>query len=142
MEEATPHTLHLSWMVTEGEFDSFEIQHTDREGQLQTVRTGGDRNDITLSGLESDHRYLVTLYGFRDGKHVGPVHVEALTGENSAHCASFQMVGESRGEQSPADTLPTSVLSFHVSVQSRRRRSLRNLPPQPPSPPSRLTWGS
>ncbi|EHH52922.1 hypothetical protein EGM_13457 [Macaca fascicularis] len=79
VEEATPHTLHLSWMVTEGEFDSFEIQHTDREGQLQTVRTGGDRNDITLSGLESDHRYLVTLYGFRDGKHVGPVHVEALT---------------------------------------------------------------
>ncbi|KAL4676445.1 hypothetical protein H8959_010590 [Pygathrix nigripes] len=79
VEEATPHTLHLSWMVTEGEFDSFEIQYTDREGQLQTVRTGGDQNDITLSGLESDHRYLVTLYGFRDGKHVGPVHVEALT---------------------------------------------------------------
>ncbi|XP_063563551.1 tenascin-X-like isoform X9 [Gorilla gorilla gorilla] len=79
VEEATPHTLHLSWMVTEGEFDSFEIQYTDRDGQLQMVRTGGDRNDITLSGLESDHRYLVTLYGFRDGKHVGPVHVEALT---------------------------------------------------------------
>ncbi|XP_011824833.1 PREDICTED: tenascin-X [Mandrillus leucophaeus] len=79
VKEATPHTLHLSWMVTEGEFDSFEIQHTDREGQLQTVRTGGDQNDITLSGLESDHRYVVTLYGFRDGKHVGPVHVEALT---------------------------------------------------------------
>ncbi|PNJ02933.1 TNXB isoform 1 [Pongo abelii] len=79
VEEATPHTLHLSWMVTEGEFDSFEIQYTDRDGQLQMVRTGGDRNDITLSGLESDHRYLVTLYGFRDGKHVGPVRVEALT---------------------------------------------------------------
>ncbi|XP_074254328.1 tenascin-X isoform X3 [Saimiri boliviensis] len=79
VEEATPHTLHLSWMVTEGEFDSFEVQYTDRDGQLQMVRTGGDRNDITLSGLESDHRYLVTLYGFHDGKHVGPVHVEALT---------------------------------------------------------------
>ncbi|XP_058288223.1 tenascin-X [Hylobates moloch] len=79
VEEATPHTLHLSWMVPEGEFDSFEIQYTDRDGQFQMVRTGGDRNDITLSGLESDHRYLVTLYGFHDGKHVGPVHVEALT---------------------------------------------------------------
>uniref|UniRef100_A0A140T902 Tenascin XB n=1 Tax=Homo sapiens TaxID=9606 RepID=A0A140T902_HUMAN len=79
VEEATSHTLHLSWMVTEGEFDSFEIQYTDRDGQLQMVRIGGDRNDITLSGLESDHRYLVTLYGFSDGKHVGPVHVEALT---------------------------------------------------------------
>ncbi|XP_037592139.1 tenascin-X [Cebus imitator] len=79
VEEATPHTLHLSWMVTEGEFDSFEVQYTDRDGQLQMVRTGGDRNDITLSGLESDHRYLVTLYGFHDGKHMGPVQVEALT---------------------------------------------------------------
>nr|XP_035151183.2 tenascin-X isoform X4 [Callithrix jacchus] len=79
VEEATPHTLHLSWIVTEGEFDSFEVQYTDRDGQLQMVRTGGDRNDITLSGLESDHRYLVTLYGFHDGKYVGPVHVEALT---------------------------------------------------------------
>uniref|UniRef100_G1R3P0 Tenascin XB n=1 Tax=Nomascus leucogenys TaxID=61853 RepID=G1R3P0_NOMLE len=84
VEEATPHTLHLSWMVPEGEFDSFEIQYTDRDGQFQMVRTGGDRNDITLSGLESDHRYLVTLYGFHDGKHVGPVHVEALTVQRTA----------------------------------------------------------
>ncbi|KAK2113446.1 hypothetical protein P7K49_007712 [Saguinus oedipus] len=101
VEEATPHTLHLSWMVTEGEFDSFEVQYTDRDGQLQMVRTGGDRNDITLSGLESDHRYLVTLYGFIDGKYVGPVHVEALTD-------GWESAEESRVS---VDTLPISQFS-------------------------------
>ncbi|XP_057554764.1 tenascin-X isoform X3 [Hippopotamus amphibius kiboko] len=79
VEEATPHTLHLSWMVTEGEFDSFVVQYTDEDGQLQIVHLGGDQNDITLSDLESDHRYLVSLYGFHEGQRVGPAHIEALT---------------------------------------------------------------
>lgn len=81
MEEATPHSLHLSWVVTEGEFNSFEVQYTDRDGQLKVVNAEGDRSDITLTGLESDHRYLVTLYGFHDGQRVGPARIEALTGK-------------------------------------------------------------
>lgn len=81
MEEATPHSLHLSWVVTEGEFNSFEVQYTDREGQLKVVNAEGDRSDITLTGLESDHRYLVTLYGLHDGHRVGPAQIEALTGK-------------------------------------------------------------
>ncbi|KAM9075759.1 tenascin-X isoform 1-T1 [Megaptera novaeangliae] len=82
VEEGTPHTLHLSWTVIEGEFDSFEVQYTDEDGQLQVVHLGGKQNDITLSGLESDHRYLVSLYGLHDGQRVGPAHVEALTAQN------------------------------------------------------------
>ncbi|XP_077876377.1 tenascin-X isoform X6 [Ictidomys tridecemlineatus] len=79
VEEATPHSLHLSWMVINGEFDSFEVQYEDRDGQLQVVSTGGDQSDITLTGLESNHRYLVTLYGFHDGQRVDSTHIEALT---------------------------------------------------------------
>ncbi|XP_046323906.1 tenascin-X isoform X2 [Marmota monax] len=79
VEEATPHSLHLSWMVTNGEFDSFEVQYEDRDGQLQVVSTGGDQSDVTLTGLESNHRYLVTLYGFHDGQRVDSAHIEALT---------------------------------------------------------------
>ncbi|XP_059965165.1 tenascin-X [Mesoplodon densirostris] len=82
VEEGTPHTLHLSWTVTEGEFDSFEVQYTDEDGQLQVVHLGGNQNDITLSGLESDHRYLVSLYGLHNGQRVGPAHIEALTAPN------------------------------------------------------------
>ena len=81
VEEATPDTLHLSWTVIEGEFDSFEVEYTDEDRQLQVVRLDGDRNDIILSGLESDHRYLVNLYGFHGQQRVGPAHIEALTGE-------------------------------------------------------------
>ncbi|XP_013973823.2 tenascin-X isoform X21 [Canis lupus familiaris] len=79
VEEATPDTLHLSWTVIEGEFDSFEVEYTDEDRQLQVVRLDGDRNDIILSGLESDHRYLVNLYGFHGQQRVGPAHIEALT---------------------------------------------------------------
>ncbi|XP_025773139.1 tenascin-X [Puma concolor] len=79
VEEAMPDTLHLSWTVMEGDFDSFEVQYTDKDGQLQVVKVDGDRNDIILTGLESDHRYLVTLYGFHGQQRVGPAHIEALT---------------------------------------------------------------
>uniref|UniRef100_A0A8C5NX71 Tenascin XB n=1 Tax=Jaculus jaculus TaxID=51337 RepID=A0A8C5NX71_JACJA len=75
LEEATPQSLHLSW-ITEGEFDSFEVQYADRDGQLQVVSARGDQSDITLTGLEADRRYLVTLYGFHDGHRVGPVEIE------------------------------------------------------------------
>ncbi|XP_012589833.1 PREDICTED: tenascin-X [Condylura cristata] len=81
VEETTPHTVRLSWMVTDGEVDSFEVQYTDEAGQLQIVPVEGDRNDITLSGLESKHRYLVNLYGFHGQRRVGPAQVEFLTGE-------------------------------------------------------------
>ncbi|XP_044111907.1 tenascin-X isoform X2 [Neovison vison] len=79
VEEVTPNTLHLSWTETEGDYDSFEVHYTDQDGQLQVVRIDGDRNDVILSGLESEHRYLVNLYGFRGQQRVGPAHIEALT---------------------------------------------------------------
>nr|KAF6508735.1 tenascin XB [Rousettus aegyptiacus] len=79
VDEATPYTLHLSWTVAEGEFDSFEIEYTDQDGQLQVVSIGGDQNDITLSGLDSNHRYQVNLYGFHGWERMGPTQVEAMT---------------------------------------------------------------
>ncbi|KAK1327489.1 LOW QUALITY PROTEIN: hypothetical protein QTO34_012991 [Cnephaeus nilssonii] len=74
-----PAHLHLSWTVTEGQLDSFEVQYTDQDGQLQVVSLGGDQRDITLSGLEADHRYRVSVYGLRGPQRLGPVQVEALT---------------------------------------------------------------
>ncbi|XP_058162497.1 LOW QUALITY PROTEIN: tenascin-X [Dasypus novemcinctus] len=79
VEEATPHALRLSWTAGEGRFDSFEVHYTDTHEQRQVVRLGGDRDEVTISGLEPDHRYLVTLYGFHDGQRVGPAHAEAWT---------------------------------------------------------------
>ncbi|XP_012890398.1 PREDICTED: tenascin-X [Dipodomys ordii] len=97
VEEAMPDSLHLSWMVPEGQFDSFEVQYTDRDGQLQVVSIEGDQTDITLTDLESEHRYLVTLYGFHDGKRVGPVQIEAVT------------VSQSEEEEEPSEAPTTTV---------------------------------
>ena len=124
LEEAAPHSLHLSWTATEGEFDSFEVQYTDENGQLQEVNVGGDQHDITISDLESDHRYLVSLYGFHDGQRVGPAHIEAMTGEqkSSAHSASFQGAMRAQRRLRPhglCALLSGSVLS--VSVFSPKR---------------------
>nr|KAF6363178.1 hypothetical protein mPipKuh1_010169 [Pipistrellus kuhlii]KAF6363180.1 hypothetical protein mPipKuh1_010169 [Pipistrellus kuhlii] len=77
--QATPHSLRLSWTVTEGQLDSFEVQYTDQEGQRRAVSAGGGRRDVTLSGLQADHRYRVELYGIRGPQRLGPVRVEALT---------------------------------------------------------------
>ncbi|XP_069880173.1 tenascin-X isoform X2 [Dipodomys merriami] len=96
VEEAMPDSLHLSWMVPEGQFDSFEVQYTDRDGQLQVVSTEGDQTDITLTDLESEHRYLVTLYGFHDGQRVGPVQIEAVT------------VSQSEEEEEPSEAPTTT----------------------------------
>ncbi|XP_040844319.1 tenascin-X [Ochotona curzoniae] len=79
VEEATQHGLRLSWSMIEGECDSFEVQYTDEDGQLNVATVGGDQGDVTLTGLESGHRYLVTLYGYWDGQRVGLGRIEAHT---------------------------------------------------------------
>ncbi|KAM8780018.1 tenascin-X [Rhynchonycteris naso] len=90
VDHASPHTLTLSWSVTEGAFDSFEVHYTDQDGQPQAVSVDGHRNDLTLSGLASNHRYLVTLYGFHGRQRLGPIRVEALTvpGEDENEAAA------------------------------------------------------
>ncbi|ELK18896.1 Tenascin-X [Pteropus alecto] len=123
VDGVTPYTLHLSWTVTEGEFDSFEIQYTDQDGQLQVVSIGGDQNDITLSGLESDHRYRVNLYGFHGWERMGPTQVEAMTAPkeeedkpSEAPTTTPELPIKPRlGELSVTDTTPDSLhLSWTV----------------------------
>ncbi|XP_066215912.1 tenascin-X [Saccopteryx leptura] len=79
VDHAGPHTLTLSWSVAEGAFDSFEVHYADQDGQPHAVRVDGRRNDLTLSGLAPNHRYLVNLYGFLGRQRLGPLQVEALT---------------------------------------------------------------
>ncbi|XP_035964096.2 tenascin-X isoform X2 [Halichoerus grypus] len=116
VEEATPDTLHLSWTKTEGDFDSFEVHYTDRDGQPQVVRIHGDRNDVILSGLESEHRYLVNLYGFHGQQRVGPAHIEALTVPREEEDGPSEPPTKPRlGELTVTDATPDSLhLSWTV----------------------------
>ncbi|KAL1286668.1 TNXB [Ovibos moschatus] len=103
LEEATPHSLHLSWTATEGEFDSFKVQYTDEDGQLQEVNVEGNQHDITISDLESDHRYLVSLYGFHDWQRVGPAHIEAMTAPREEDDEPSESLSTT---QTPSTTVP------------------------------------
>uniref|UniRef100_A0A452U149 Tenascin XB n=1 Tax=Ursus maritimus TaxID=29073 RepID=A0A452U149_URSMA len=118
VEEATPDTLHLSWTETEGDFDSFEVHYTDQGGQLQVLRIDGDRNDVILSGLESEHKYLVNLYGFHGQQRVGPAHIEALTAmttEAPSTVAPEPPIKPRLGELAVTDATPDSLhLSWTV----------------------------
>ncbi|XP_036908747.1 tenascin-X-like, partial [Sturnira hondurensis] len=69
----TPDTLHLSWTVARGTFDSFVIQYKDAQGQPQAVSVKGDENTVTVPGLESDRKYKMNLYGLHGRRRVGPV---------------------------------------------------------------------
>ncbi|XP_074092749.1 tenascin-X isoform X2 [Macrotis lagotis] len=92
--EATPDSLKLFWTISQREFDSFTIQYKDRDGRPQIIRVGGDQNEITISELESDHRYKMNLYGFHNGERVGPV---SVIGKTAPHV-----------EEIPAPTVPAT----------------------------------
>lgn len=106
--------------MIEGECDSFEVQYTDEDGQLNVATVGGDQGDVTLTGLESGHRYLVTLYGYWDGQRVGLGRIEAHTGQ-PGNAVSFISAGQSlgQGEQGRPGQLTFQVLSFSMSWSSR-----------------------
>uniref|UniRef100_A0A8C9UWH6 Tenascin XB n=1 Tax=Spermophilus dauricus TaxID=99837 RepID=A0A8C9UWH6_SPEDA len=78
----TPDSLHLSWTVAQGPFDSFVVQYKDVQGQPQAVPVRGDENEVTVPGLESNRKYKMNLYGLHGRHRVGPVSVVAKTGES------------------------------------------------------------
>lgn len=77
----TSSTVHLSWTVAQGPFDSFLVQYKDTQGQPQMVPVSGDLGEVTVSGLEPARKYKFQLFGLKDGKRHGPVSTEAKTGE-------------------------------------------------------------
>ncbi|XP_029413732.1 tenascin-X isoform X2 [Nannospalax galili] len=77
--EATPDSLSLSWMVPEGQFDHFLVQYKNGDGQLKVLRVPGHEDQVTISGLEPDHKYKMNLYGFHRGQRVGPVSAVGVT---------------------------------------------------------------
>ena len=79
--DATPDSLSLSWTVPEGQFDQFVIQYKNGDGQPKVVRVPGHEDQVTISGLEPDHKYKLNLYGIHSGQRFGPVSTVGVTGE-------------------------------------------------------------
>ncbi|XP_023581297.1 tenascin-X isoform X3 [Trichechus manatus latirostris] len=101
-------TVHLSWTVAQGPFDSFQVQYRDVQGQLQVVPVGGELREVTVLGLEAARKYKFLLFGLQDGKRRGPVSVEAKT-------APDVKTSPRLGELTVTDVTPDSVgLSWTV----------------------------
>ncbi|KAL1771424.1 tenascin-X isoform X1 [Sigmodon hispidus] len=77
--DTTPDSLSLSWTVPEGEFDQFVIQYKNGDGQPKVVRVPGHEDQVTISGLEPDHKYKMNLYGIHSGQRVGPMSAIGVT---------------------------------------------------------------
>ncbi|XP_014638365.1 PREDICTED: tenascin-X isoform X4 [Ceratotherium simum simum] len=75
----TSDTVHLSWTVAQGPFDSFLVQYRDVHGQPQAVPVGGDLREVTVSGLDPARKYKFLLFGLQDEKRHGPVSADAKT---------------------------------------------------------------
>ena len=93
--DATPESLQLSWTVPEGQFDHFLVQYKNGDGQPKAVRVPGHEDQVTISGLEPDHKYKMHLYGFHDGQRVGPVSVIGVTSEWSLEAPGWGLMGGS-----------------------------------------------
>jgi hypothetical protein len=79
--DTTPDSLSLSWTIPEGQFDHFLVQYKNGDGQPKVVRVPGHEDQVTISGLEADHKYKMNLYGFHSGQRVGPESAIGMTGE-------------------------------------------------------------
>uniref|UniRef100_A0A8C9CBN0 Tenascin XB n=1 Tax=Phocoena sinus TaxID=42100 RepID=A0A8C9CBN0_PHOSS len=75
----TSDTMHLSWTVDQGPFDSFLVRYKDVQGQPQAVPVGGHLREVSVSGLAPGHKYKFLLFGLQDEKQHGPVSADAKT---------------------------------------------------------------
>lgn len=79
--DPTPNSLHLSWTVPEGQFDSFVVQYRDRDGRPQVLPVEGPERSVTVSPLDPEHKYRFTLFGIANRKRHGPLTADGTTGE-------------------------------------------------------------
>ncbi|XP_029440388.1 LOW QUALITY PROTEIN: tenascin-X [Rhinatrema bivittatum] len=75
----TEDSLHLSWTVQGGEFDSFLILYRNADGELQEVPLDGKLQTFIITGLKPSKKYKFQFYGVSDSKRSKPVSAEAIT---------------------------------------------------------------
>uniref|UniRef100_A0A2K5LSB6 Tenascin XB n=1 Tax=Cercocebus atys TaxID=9531 RepID=A0A2K5LSB6_CERAT len=77
--EETSSSLHLSWTVAQGPFESFVVQYRDTDGQPRAVPVAADQHTVTIEDLEPGKKYKFLLYGLVGGKRLGPISALGMT---------------------------------------------------------------
>ncbi|KAF7236330.1 Tenascin-X [Varanus komodoensis] len=115
ISEVTSDSVHLSWTVPTGSFDSFQIQYKDAEGKPQALPVEGGSREITIPNLAPSRRYKFNLYGVLGHKRLGPVSADTIT----ASSLQKPLIPPSLGELSASDVTSSSVrLSWSVLTGS------------------------
>ncbi|CAI5768233.1 tenascin-X isoform X7 [Podarcis lilfordi] len=108
--DATSNSVHLSWTVPTGSFDSFLIQYKDAEGKPQAIPVEGAFRETIVPNLVPSHRYKFNLYGLTGRKRLGPISTDATTAPSQE-----QPTPPSLGELSASDATSDSIrLSWTV----------------------------
>lgn len=81
MTGVTPNSVSLSWIVPEGQFDSFVVQYQDRDGQPREVPVTAEQREVTVLDLDPARIYKMNFYGLHGRQRVGPLSVSAMTGK-------------------------------------------------------------
>ncbi|KAH0630540.1 hypothetical protein JD844_013660 [Phrynosoma platyrhinos] len=77
--DITSNSVHLSWTVPTGSFDSFQVQYKDAEGKPQAIPVEGVFREIIVPDLVPSRRYKFNLYGLTGRKRLGPISTDAVT---------------------------------------------------------------
>ncbi|XP_069602472.1 tenascin-X isoform X2 [Ranitomeya imitator] len=72
-------SAHLTWEVSNGDFDSFLLIYRDGEGQPREIDLESDLRSFDVKELKPGKKYKFFLYGLTDGKKSKPVTAEAST---------------------------------------------------------------
>ena len=87
MNSTTPTTISLSWTAANGTVDSYEVMwERDTSGECPDVDEGsatisGSSTSHTISGLEEDSNYTITVTAINTAGSAVSVPVTAVTGE-------------------------------------------------------------
>lgn len=88
VSEITPDSLLLSWSIQEGSFESFLIQYKDASDKLQVLPVDGAMRSLHLYNLTPSQRYKFNIYGVSGYKRIGPIVIDAVTGQQRFGWAS------------------------------------------------------
>uniref|UniRef100_A0A803SN28 Tenascin XB n=1 Tax=Anolis carolinensis TaxID=28377 RepID=A0A803SN28_ANOCA len=105
--DITSDSVHLSWSVPSGSFDSFVIQFKDAEGRPQVIPAEGDVREVTIPSLAPSRKYRFNLYGISNRKRLGPATTDVTTERKTRRygiCSAYF------GELSASDVTSDSVL--------------------------------
>ncbi|KAM4642744.1 tenascin-X isoform 2-T2 [Discoglossus pictus] len=85
VRDVTSDSVTLVWKARPGTFESFLVRYEDVTDSIRPQETSvpGDQREVTLTGLNQNTRYSVSVYGVRNGKLSRPLKEEVTTESSS-----------------------------------------------------------